>query len=56
VLTLAVDSYFWTGFTRPLWPELAGIYFNVLQGNSSNWGARISYLLFILFNGSSACF
>ncbi|KAK7695295.1 hypothetical protein QCA50_002485 [Cerrena zonata] len=35
-LTTIVDSYFWQSW--PLWPELHGIYFNVLQGKSSEWG------------------
>ncbi|PSR76658.1 hypothetical protein PHLCEN_2v8255 [Hermanssonia centrifuga] len=35
-LTVLVDSYFWQRW--PLWPELYGIYFNVVQGNSSAWG------------------
>ena len=35
-LTVLVDSYFWQQW--PLWPELYGIYFNVIQGKSSEWG------------------
>ncbi|KAI0347804.1 hypothetical protein BDW22DRAFT_1365043 [Trametopsis cervina] len=35
-LTVSVDSYFWQRW--PLWPELYGIYFNVLQGKSAEWG------------------
>ncbi|KAI0787333.1 Alg9-like mannosyltransferase family-domain-containing protein [Fomes fomentarius] len=35
-LPALVDSYFWRQW--PLWPELYGIYFNVLQGKSSEWG------------------
>ncbi|EIN10091.1 alpha-1,6-mannosyltransferase subunit [Punctularia strigosozonata HHB-11173 SS5] len=35
-LTLIVDSYFWQSV--PLWPELAGLYFNVYQGKSADWG------------------
>lgn len=31
-----MDSYFWNQF--PLWPELSGIYFNIIQGKSSDWG------------------
>ncbi|KAF8055562.1 glycosyltransferase family 22 protein [Lyophyllum atratum] len=35
-LTVIVDSFFWN---QPyIWPEFAGIYFNVLQGKSSEWG------------------
>ncbi|KAF8525924.1 alpha-1,6-mannosyltransferase subunit [Hysterangium stoloniferum] len=36
VLTVTVDSYFWRQW--PLWPELAGQYFNVYQGKSAEWG------------------
>ncbi|KAM6492801.1 glycosyltransferase family 22 protein [Amanita muscaria] len=35
-LTILVDSYFWQTF--PLWPELHGIYFNVYEGKSVEWG------------------
>ncbi|KAG1841030.1 glycosyltransferase family 22 protein [Suillus subalutaceus] len=35
-LTVTVDSYLWNQW--PLWPELYGIYFNVYQGKSSDWG------------------
>lgn len=35
-LTILVDSYFWGQY--PLWPELYGVYFNVYQGKSSEWG------------------
>ena len=35
-LTILVDSYFWGQY--PLWPELSGVYFNVYQGKSSEWG------------------
>lgn len=41
-LTVPIDSYFWLCF--PLWPELSGFLFNVLHGQSSNWGT--SPLLF----------
>ena len=42
-LTVTVDSYFWQQW--PLWPELYGIYFNVFQGKSSEWGVRASCLV-----------
>ncbi|KAI0649537.1 Alg9-like mannosyltransferase family-domain-containing protein [Trametes meyenii] len=35
-LTTLVDSYFWQRW--PLWPELYGIYFNVVEGKSADWG------------------
>ncbi|KAL2358110.1 Alg9-like mannosyltransferase family-domain-containing protein [Cryomyces antarcticus] len=34
--TVSVDSFFWQRF--PLWPELAGFYYNTIQGHSSAWG------------------
>ena len=34
-MSVPIDSYFWQ---RPLWPELAGFYFNAVQGSSSEWG------------------
>lgn len=33
--SVPVDSYFWQ---RPIWPELAGFYFNAIQGKSTDWG------------------
>ncbi|KAF8972290.1 alpha-1,6-mannosyltransferase subunit [Flammula alnicola] len=35
-LTITVDSYFWNKY--PLWPEFSGIYFNVVEGKSADWG------------------
>ncbi|KAH7137187.1 Alg9-like mannosyltransferase family-domain-containing protein [Dactylonectria estremocensis] len=35
VISVPIDSYFWQ---RPLWPELAGFYFNAVLGSSSDWG------------------
>lgn len=35
-LTVSVDSYFWD--RAFLWPEFNGIYFNVFEGKSSEWG------------------
>jgi len=37
-----VDSYFWAKF--PLWPEFSGIYFNVLEGKSIQWGVSLLFL------------
>ncbi|KAI9784144.1 MAG: dolichyl-P-Man:Man(7)GlcNAc(2)-PP-dolichol alpha-1,6-mannosyltransferase [Geoglossum umbratile] len=36
LVTVPVDSFFWQ--KTPLWPELAGFYFNAINGKSSNWG------------------
>lgn len=33
--SVPIDSYFWQ---KPLWPELWGFYYNVVQGSSSEWG------------------
>jgi hypothetical protein len=41
VLTITVDSYFWNRY--PLWPEFSGIYFNVVEGKSAEWGVRTFY-------------
>ncbi|KAH9928344.1 Alg9-like mannosyltransferase family-domain-containing protein [Fomitopsis serialis] len=35
-LTTLVDSYFWQQW--PLWPELHGVFFNVIEGKSAEWG------------------
>lgn len=36
--TVIIDSYFWG---KPLsWPEYEGIYFNVYEGQSAEWGVR----------------
>ncbi|KAK4192788.1 Alg9-like mannosyltransferase family-domain-containing protein [Podospora australis] len=41
--SVPIDSYFWQ---RPLWPELWGFYYNVVQGSSSNWGTSPWYYYF----------
>ena len=46
VLTVTVDSYFWSRF--PLWPEWDAFYFNVVEGKSSAWGTSPWY--FYLFD------
>lgn len=52
-LTIPIDSYFWQ---RPLWPEFQGFIFNVLHGESSNWGVQPWHFYFssaiprLLFN------
>jgi len=45
-LTILVDSYFWGQY--PLWPELYGVYFNVYQGKSSEWGVSPFYAYFLV--------
>ncbi|KAG1841033.1 glycosyltransferase family 22 protein [Suillus subalutaceus] len=44
-LTVTVDSYLWNQW--PLWPELYGIYFNVYQGKSSDWGTSPVHAYFL---------
>ena len=39
VITVLIDSYFWQQW--PLWPELYGVYFNVILGKSSEWGVSL---------------
>jgi alpha-1,6-mannosyltransferase len=39
-VTLLVDSYFWQSWPWLTWPEMQGIYFNVVQGKSAEWGVR----------------
>ncbi|KAG9103790.1 dolichyl-P-Man:Man(7)GlcNAc(2)-PP-dolichol alpha-1,6-mannosyltransferase [Ceratobasidium sp. 370] len=41
--TVLVDSYFWSRWNPPLWPELSGILFNVYEGKSSEWGTSPYY-------------
>ncbi|KAF3762482.1 family 22 glycosyltransferase [Cryphonectria parasitica EP155] len=42
-VSIPVDSYYWQ---KPLWPELWGFYYNVVQGSSSNWGTSPWYYYF----------
>ncbi|KAK4205236.1 family 22 putative glycosyltransferase [Triangularia verruculosa] len=42
--SVPIDSYFWQ---KPLWPELWGFYYNVVGGNSSNWGTSPWYYYFV---------
>jgi hypothetical protein len=41
-VTVLIDSYFWDQW--PLWPELFSIYFNVYEGKSAEWGARVFFI------------
>ncbi|KAK4165781.1 Alg9-like mannosyltransferase family-domain-containing protein [Cladorrhinum sp. PSN259] len=43
--SVPIDSYFWQQF--PIWPELWGFYYNVIQGSSSNWGTSPWYYYFV---------
>ncbi|KAK4229022.1 Alg9-like mannosyltransferase family-domain-containing protein [Podospora fimiseda] len=43
-ISVPIDSYFWQKF--PIWPELWGFYYNVVQGSSSNWGVSPWYYYF----------
>lgn len=54
LLTVPLDSYFWLRF--PTWPEFSAFTYNVLKGNSSNWGTSPALFYFtsalprLLFN------
>jgi alpha-1,6-mannosyltransferase len=40
-ISVPIDSYFWQ---KPIWPELAGFYYNAIQGKSADWGTSpLSY-------------
>jgi alpha-1,6-mannosyltransferase len=43
--TVLIDSYFWQQF--PLWPEFAAFRFNVLAGQSAEWGTSPWYFYFV---------
>lgn len=43
--TVLIDSYFWQQF--PLWPEFSAFKFNVLSGQSSEWGTSPWYFYFV---------
>ncbi|KAI1005171.1 hypothetical protein K3495_g3051 [Podosphaera aphanis] len=42
-ISISIDSYFWQ---FPVWPELAGFYFNAIKGRSSEWGVSPIYYYF----------
>ena len=42
-ISVPLDSYLWQ---RPIWPELAGFYYNAIQGKSADWGTSPFYYYF----------
>ncbi|KAK4216052.1 Alg9-like mannosyltransferase family-domain-containing protein [Rhypophila decipiens] len=42
-ISVPLDSYFWQ---KPIWPELAGFYFNAIKGSASEWGTSPVYWYF----------
>ncbi|KAL6715806.1 Dol-P-Man:Man(7)GlcNAc(2)-PP-Dol alpha-1,6-mannosyltransferase [Lecanora helva] len=53
-LTVPIDSFFWQKW--PLWPELTGFIYNIIDKQSSNWGTQSWHFYFtsalprLLFN------
>lgn len=45
-ISIPVDSYFWQ---RPIWPELAGFFYNAIQGHSADWGTSPFHAYFTSF-------
>jgi alpha-1,6-mannosyltransferase len=45
-ISVPIDSYFWQ---RPIWPELAGFFYNAIQGKSSDWGTSPFHAYFTNF-------
>ena len=54
MLTVPIDSFFWQKW--PLWPELTGFIYNIIDKQSSNWGTQVWHFYFtsalprLLFN------
>ncbi|KAF5349753.1 hypothetical protein D9758_010190 [Tetrapyrgos nigripes] len=48
-LTTLTDTYLWGAFPTPLWPEFSSIYFNVVEGKSSEWGVSPFHTYFSSF-------
>ncbi len=54
ILTVPIDSFFWQQW--PLWPELTGFVYNIVNKQSSNWGTQPWHFYFtsalprLLFN------
>ncbi|KAJ2924814.1 hypothetical protein H1R20_g12296, partial [Candolleomyces eurysporus] len=47
ILTITVDSYFWN--QTLLWPEFSGLFFNVVEGKSAEWGTSPPLTYFTSF-------
>ena len=45
-ISIPIDSYFWQ---RPIWPELAGFFYNAIQGKSADWGTSPFHAYFTSF-------
>jgi alpha-1,6-mannosyltransferase len=45
-ISIPIDSYFWQ---RPTWPELAGFFYNAIQGKSADWGTSPFHSYFTSF-------
>lgn len=45
-ISIPIDSYFWQ---RPIWPELAGFFYNAIQGKSADWGTSAFHAYFTSF-------
>ena len=43
-LTVSIDSFFWQRF--PLWPELVGFVYNVVNGQAASWGTSPFHFYF----------
>lgn len=46
LISVPIDSYFWQ---RPIWPELAGFFYNAIQGKSADWGTSPFHAYFTSF-------
>lgn len=44
-LTVLIDTFFWQS-SEPLWPELNGFVFNVIEGKSEEWGTQSWHFYF----------
>jgi alpha-1,6-mannosyltransferase len=42
-VSVPLDSYLWQ---RPIWPELAGFYYNAIEGKSADWGTSPYFYYF----------